>query len=206
MSDFFNSLIYPSVVAVVGCFVSYYFTNKKVRKIRCKEHTIFSRLRAIKEINIEINFKLENKVKEKIFKCILKEQVDCILEEAISLANSCNSIQNMQDSLNESATNIFKNLNNFYKYKESYSECDKKTLSIVMDKFHKVNNNRVQKLYADIYNFDSSAFHDSNDEKIYAFFDALVNLTLDQLTIAEIVFNTINGDLKGLEFKGEIVK
>lgn len=211
MKDITVSLIFPIIVSIVSYIIIDTIGKRKKKEIfNCSEHYIFSRLKSIKKINIAINFKLKNKGKELIFKSILESQIDCIIEEAISIVTDVKGKKEddayIRERLSDGLDSIFSKLYTFYMLDDSHSQEDKNTIKKVMDKFYKINEERVNRLYENIIIINSSVFYKSYDDKVCAFFDMLISLVQEQLSTAEATFNNINGDLKGLIFKGVVIK
>ena len=202
-----TGFIFPTVVGIVTYAVIEKIQKKKKRDL--EEHYIFSRLESIKEINIDLNLNISNKGKEVVFKCILRNQVDCIIEECKKIASNVDNHEGkymtqgvLQEELLSGLDNIFIQLYSFYLLDFGYTQEDKKTLDAVMDKYKKLNKERINRIYAGVYVVDSSIFYDSPKQKVSAFYDLLIGLVLDELVNSELTLNSINGDLKGLKFKG----
>ena len=208
------SLIFPIIVSIASyLFISYIDKKTNAKRVNLREHYIFNRLQTVKRMNIEINFKLKNAEKEVVFKQILKSQIDCILEEVLFIVEDIEENSKkyehqgaMQERLNLGLNNIFSKLYTFYICDSSYTDEDKRTIKAVLDKFYTINKDRVDRLYEGVLMINTSIFYNTPEEKAYAFFDSLISLVLDQLSVAEISFNNINGDLKGLTFRGGTIK
>ena len=210
-------VIGPAISGVIGYFIIdaivKRISNTKEVAAGCEKHDIFLKLESLKIRNIETNFKLSSEGKELVFKNILISQVDCVLEEVHMIVEDITEDTkkyedqtNMQVRLIKGLDRIFSKFNTFYENDHRYTDDDKKTIKIVMDKFIKLNKERVDLLYDGVLEVNSSIFYRTPDEKVCAFFDIIVSLVRDQLINSEATFSRINGDLKGLSFKGVIIK
>lgn len=212
--EFLYRVAFPVMTSILTYLITKYINNREKGQVyKLKEHYLFSRLSIIRDKNIAINLTLKNKVKEKIFKDILIQQIKCIEKEATKLSEkidanpkSYNNNNLLLSEFNKTIEDIYSKLYVFYKYSDEYSEEDKRTISIVMDKFYKWNDERYENLIEKNTVIVTSVFYNSSQEKTCAFFDNLLTVLSEQLSNAEITFNSINGDLKGLKFKGEEVK
>lgn len=210
-----TDLIFPIIVSVVSFVLISKYQSKSANKdnASCTKHYIFDRLNSVKVLNINMNLRLSSKGKEKVFKCILTKQIDCILEEVKFLVDDVSADRkkyelsiNMESRLRSSLDRIFTKLTTFYTNDHTFTSDDKETIEVVMNRFTALNSERVERLYIGILEVNSSMFYKTPDEKVCAFLDSIISLVLDQLTNAESTFNSINGDLNGLTFNGEVIR
>lgn len=210
------------IFGIIGMIVTYVLENRKREKaasenphserhIKLKHHPIFSRLDALKTY-INIGFEIENKGKQLVFKDLLVNKIeiwgDLFMEIADEIDNcvtrcettpaQCNLLCNTNiihfNKGLEKYTNYFMNAN--------YTEDERKVLKIVMEKFNRWHRHRVEYIEKAITSVGNSKFYDGCRTKQAVIFDIYIGAFADMVNDAEKTLDEINGDLKGLTYKG----
>lgn len=169
------------------------------------EHDFFGKMKCLRD-NITMSFELQNKGKELIFKDLLATKIDTFGDIMYATALELDGI----DELNETVLRIklmdafregIKKYSTFY-MSEKYTLDEQKIYSIVMPKFNKWHNHRIQIAEDSINQTCSCVFFPEPKVKVAAFFDRFFAQFIDTVQDAESTLNELNGDLKGLTFRG----
>lgn len=179
------------------------FKNRKNR-INLSSHPIFSRADLNKNIVLTY-FTLENKGKETIFKDILVNHMDIYKKHTLSLCDSMKDIEDSNDLHTVSVdimNKIIHDLRTFYKNNNSYTPKDIEVLDIVIAKYNNWDYDRELEVITRIQEICGSAFYPDIYTKAVTILDTFLFAMNDTVSAANKTLNSINGDLKGLIFKG----
>lgn len=200
------SSIIVAAITFEGAYLgSKLLKNKKNCKIKLSSHPVFSRVELNKNI-ILTYFNLSNKGKELIFKEILSNHMD-IYKKYISIL--CENIENKDIDSNELYTlsvntinNIINDLRTFYKKDNRYNEEEEAVLNIVIGKYNNWDSERELEIIDRLQEICGSAFYPDNYTKAVTILDTFLFAINSTISDANKTLNSINGDLKGLVFKG----
>lgn len=199
----FNVII--AIIAAIGAyFGSIVYKNRKCKQISLKSHPIFARADLNKNIVLTY-FVLENKGKEAVFKDILVNHMDIYKKHTFIL---CDAIVDLDDS-NELYTisvdimnKIITDLRTFYKNNNAYNPQDIQVLDIVIAKYNNWDYDRELEVITRIQEICGSAFYPDIYTKGVTILDTFLFAMNDTVSAANKTLNSINGDLRGLKFKG----
>ena len=211
MSDEIIVEIIKGIVAIIVSILTTYsailgtklFKNKKI-KINLKSHPIFSRADLNKNIVLTY-FSLENKGKETVFKDILVNHMDIYKNHTLKLCSEIDKINDSNDLYTASVdimNDIIYNLRTFYKNNDSYTKIEKDVLDIVIAKYNNWDYDRELEVIARIQEICGSTFYPDIKTKAVTILDTFFFAMNDTVSAANKTLNSINGDLKGLIFKG----
>ena len=211
MSDEIIVEIIKGIVAIIVSILTTYsailgtklFKNKKIR-INLKSHPIFSRADLNKNIVLTY-FSLENKGKETVFKDILVNHMDIYKKHTLKLCSEIDKINDSNDLYTASVdimNDIIYNLRTFYKNNDSYTKIEKDVLDIVIAKYNNWDYDRELEVIARIQEICGSTFYPDIQTKAVTILDTFLFAMNDTVSAANKTLNSINGDLKGLIFKG----
>lgn len=194
-------------IPVVGSVIDFILILfNRYRKINFKNHPLFVRA-SLNKTSILMYFKLENKGKEVVFKDILCKHMEIFEVHAKALCDKYTdqSISNGEELYVESVMTldgILQDLRTFYINDDRYYDQEKKVLDIVMSKYNDWNQERQDCIINRMAEISNSAFYPSLNTKMVAILDALMFVMNDTVADANNTLNSINGDLRGLVFKG----
>lgn len=176
------------------------------RKMNLHSHPLFVRTN-LNKTNIRMFFVLPNKGKEVVFKDILCKHMDIFNKYAKQLCDkyTSNEIDDSETLYAESVKvldGILTDLRTFYINDEMYQPQEKMVLDIVMSKYNHWNQERQSDMASRMFEICNSAFYTSLSNKMVAILDSLMFAMNDTVSDANKTLNSINGDLKGLIFKG----
>jgi hypothetical protein len=179
---------------------------KRGRKMNLDIHPLFVRANLNKS-NIRIYFTLPNKGKEAVFKDILCQHMDIYNKHAKVLCEKYLSKEiDDNDKLYEESVKaldgILVDLTAFYIQDQRYTQQEKIALDIVMSKYNHWNHERQMDVANRMLEVCNSAFYPSLNNKVVAVLDSFMFAMNDTVSDANKTLNSINGDLKGLIFKG----
>lgn len=179
---------------------------RRGRKINLNNHPIFVRA-SLHKTNVKVYFTLPNKGKEVVFKDILCQHLDIYYRYAKSiceryLSNEIDSSETLYNESVKALDSILSDLRTFYIADERYTQGEKIVLDIVMSKYNHWNQDRQGDMVNRMYEICNSAFYPTLNNKIVAILDAFMFAMSDTVSDANKTLNNINGDLKGLIFKG----
>ena len=175
-------------------------------------HVLFDRIRS-HERRVESSFSLENKGKELIWKDVLshkfqiwEKHLRTLASETEECMKSCKNQQRTCElfyTRNMRYFNLAMNdFSNYYKTNE-YSADEQKSLEITLTKFAIWHENRVTFMEDRIKEIsDDTLAYGTCYQKQIAIFDAYLFAFSDTFKDAQVTIEHINGDLKGLVFKG----
>lgn len=172
-------------------------------------HPIFSRLDMVKN-HIAMSFELQNKGKQEVFKDLLNSNIDIwsiVLKELAAeldiLPSSIDSVE-LNTIIMKHFENGIREFNGYYKISR-YTIDEQKCLDIVMAKFNKWNYPRIQTTHDRLQSICTSPFYADSKVKSAVILDLYLSYFIDILNDAESTLNELNGDLRGLVFRGVIV-
>lgn len=202
------------IVALLTTYGAYTGVTKlsgkdKIDNLKLSSHPIFSRAELNKNV-ILTYFTLENKGKENIFKEILINHMDIYKKHIIAL---CTKIENKDISNSndlyaasvDTINHIINDIRVFYKYKSTYSDEDINVLELVMNKYNHWDYDREIEIVTRIQEICGSAFYPDIYTKAVTVFDTFLFAMNDTVADANKTLKNINGDLKGLTFKGVVI-
>lgn len=205
------------VAIVTGLFgiitpVTLWYLNSKKREKKESllpkliDHHIFMRIEMLKN-HIDVNFTLPNKGKELLFKNLLLSNLDVwqvnLKEFAGVLDESCERMDPM--TFQNTVLNYFsKGISEFSDYykRQGYTYDERVGLDLVMAKFNKWNYPRVNSFRDTLLIVCNSQFYLDHRVKSAVIMDMYISLFVDTIGDAETTIGEINGDLKGMTFKG----
>lgn len=172
---------------------------------KLKEHPFFERMKVLRS-SVLFSFELKNKGKEAIFRDILVHKLDIFIEKMWQV---CLKLDESDESMSDTAfynyvtDNFREALKEFSKYYEAegYTEDEKVCIGIVLQKFNKWNNSRMQCIMNSIDLIASSQFFTTSTLKMASILDMMLGQFVDTINDAQLTLNELNGDLKGLTFK-----
>ena len=204
-------VILPTVAFASTAIVGKILDCKRKKK-KLSEHYFFLRTRNLININIKSNFTLCNKGKEKIFKDILTMQLSLFEEKFLEVANEvCCDPKKYNDSaelinkIEETLNNIQDKLYTYYLFDSSLTLEDMATIKVVMKKYYKWNSARIEITMNMVESICNLSFYDTPEEKMCAILDSLMVVINEMLDNSQKTLDSINGDLRGLKYKGETV-
>lgn len=206
--------IITGVFGLIGGAGKIIFDKRKARNTednspRLVNHPIFARLDMVKN-HISMSFELKNKGKQEVFKDLLNSNIDiwsCVLKD---LATELDILPSSIDSVELSAIimkhfeNGIREFNGYYRISR-YTIDEQKCLDIVMAKFNKWNYPRIQTTHDRLQSICTSPFYADSKIKSAVILDLYLSYFIDILDDAESTLNELNGDLKGLVFRGVVV-
>lgn len=185
-------------------------TLNRVSKPKLCTHSIFNRLTMYCN-QVTTTFSLENKGKEQVFKCLLLQKLQISNSSLQELITILDEKLEKTDIKSEELYQLFKDnldksnadMNQFFYQNDSYTKDEKNCLEIVNKKFLQWHYARTQYMYETIYNICcASLFYDDAYSKCVTVLDIYCSIYSDMLTDAQQTLNSLNGDLKGLRFRG----
>jgi|GEM_PF-5086709 len=208
--------ILTSIIAIVSTYVGIKKKRKKdsndkenKEKLKLIYHPAFTRIEYNKN-TIKNCFDIKNKGKEILFKEIIIKHLDIyktnLKEFAIHIDNNiCIDYNELENRSMEVLNKIVSELNSFYINEMSYSSEEKRVLEIVLDKYQLWNNHRERIAVEMIQNVCGSVFYPSVYSKSVTILDIFLFLITDAVHEADKTLNGLNGDLKGLVFRGVMI-
>ena len=152
-------------------------------------------------------FEFKNRGKEIIFKDILLHHLTIYNDIINKLAKEIdeNSDMNSNELANRAisaVSDIRCQLNNFYIADTTYTTSEKKALKIVLEKYNNWNFNRDSNMIEMISHVCGSTFYNTTYTKAVTILDLFLFAITETIEDANKTLNSLNGDLKGLKFKG----
>lgn len=169
------------------------------------DHPFFNRADVIKH-HIMMTFTLENKGKETVFKDIMMNQI--VIYQR-TLHEVCQKVDNgaVVDS-NELYNLHLKAVDeitysHYHYYKTmDYSPDEQHVLDIVMKKYVIWNKLRLEQLQDNMRTVCNSPYYNDVNTQAAVIMDLYLGIMVNTLNEGTLTLGTINGDLKGLSFKG----
>lgn len=202
-----TGIISPSVA--LG--VKFYYDKKQkdldgFSDLSLLEHPFFERMKCLRT-QIQYSFELQNRGKQEIFKDILLHKLTIVIEEYWKMVNEVHSRRKDMEE-NELFNVIIEHIREGLKIHESYYRSseytfdEQKALELVMDKFHKWDAPRLDNLTKSVEIICTSRFYKGVEVRTSIALDLLLSSFIDTVNDAELTLNELNGDLRGLIFKG----
>lgn len=194
---------------VVGAIVSKKQKAKKHEEVhlpKLVEHHIFARIEMLKN-HIEVSFSLPNKGKEELFKDLLLSNLDVWKENLKELAEELDKdseeldITAFQNAILGKFEEGLYSFSSYYKVKD-YTYDEQVALDLVMAKFNKWNYPRVKAFRDTLMIVCTSQFYLNHRVKSAVIMDMYISFLVDIISDAESTIGEINGDLRGMVFKG----
>lgn len=197
------------IVAIVTGWFSYKTAKKSKGRISLKKHSFFTRIEILQG-EVTRNFNLKNKGKEIVFKEVIVTQLSIFNEILKNFAQDIEDgkITDSSELYNRAIVdfeNIYQNLHVFYENSNMYSEEDKRVISIVMNKYEDWNEDIIGHCKENLLMICNSPFYSDVPTKGAVILDSYMSITVDTINYAEKTLNHINGDLRGLVFKGQVI-
>lgn len=179
------------------------------KKIKLSSHPIFAKVEFNKNV-ILAHFKLENKGKEVVFREILIKHMDVYKDHASVLCGKLERLEVTESNelYNSSVIalgNIITDLRQFYKEDDRFTDEEKQVLDIVMSKYNHWNYDREREILSRIQEICGSAFYPDVYTKAVTVLDTFLFAMNDTVADANKTLNSINGDLRGLKFRGVVI-
>ena len=211
------SAIGTALIAALSAYVGVKYNNKKKSnktnddeetKLNLINHPVFTRIEFNKNM-VMTGFEFKNKGKELVFKEILFQHLNIYKAE---LEHLCSHLDGQEMDTNEllnrstkAICEIMGKLQNFYVDDASFTDEEKEVLKIVLDKYHIWDMEREQKTLEMIENICGSSFYPTTYSKAVTILDMFLFFINDTIDDANKTLNSLNGDLKGLKFKGVVI-
>lgn len=196
----------PIVTAIIGVIGGKKISDMNKSRTNLIDHPIFSRIEYNK-IVISNHFKLENKGKEKVFKEILTKHLEIYEKYIKEFCNYIDSnkvvdVTHLSNISIKTLNSIINDLCDFYKLDGSYTADEIKVFNIVMQKYNHWNHSREEEIFRRVNEITGSLFYPDTYSKALAILDTYLWVVNDTIADASVTLSKINGDLKGLVFKG----
>lgn len=184
-------------------------SSNESERMKLSNHPLFARVELNKNV-ILTHFRLENKGKEVVFKEILIRHMEIYKKHALDLCANVEdgNIADSQELYNKSVetlSSIIKDLSQFYKFDNMFSDEERMVLDIVMSKYNHWNYDREKEIMDRIGEVCGSAFYPDTYTKAVTVLDSFLFAMNDTVSDANKTLNSINGDLKGLKFRGVVI-
>lgn len=171
-----------------------------------KDHHFFIRLDALCD-NVNRTFSLANKGKEAVFKDIITNQLELYKEKLGELATEVDSgcivdCQHLYNRNLQCFNSILNSLHTYYKNNQGYTVEEQEVLDIVMKKYETWHQDKIDYILENLMMACNSPFYDTIQIRTAVVLDLYLGAAIDTINYAEKTLNHINGDLKGLRFKG----
>lgn len=216
MTENIVTTIISGFFMVLGAIISGYFgyaqgKNKKDKSMtKLEYHPYFSRVESIKN-EIKRTFHLPNYGKEVVFKDILFNNLNILIEKNLILVKEvmknesrysenselyCLHIENLDEILNELCC--------YYQKDMSYTKEEREVLDIVMSKYSRWSREKIHNMQDQIMQTCNSPFYaeSSASVKTSIILDQYLSFAIELVNNASETLGKINGDLKGLVYKG----
>lgn len=203
--------IVATFITALGAFLGSkaFIKRKESDKMKLSSHPIFSKVEFNKNVILS-HFRLENKGKEVVFKEILVKHMDVYKDHASVLCGKLENedIKDANELYNSSVIalgDIITDLRQFYVSDHRFTDEEKKVLDIVMSKYNHWNYDREREILSRIQEVCGSAFYPDVYTKAVTVLDTFLFAMNDTVADANKTLNSINGDLKGLKFRGVVI-
>jgi hypothetical protein len=183
-------------------------TQNTLRIPRLAEHSFFNNMVGLRD-TLMISFELPNRGKEAVFKELLSTILDiyrkhlynmvCVLDNTNTEGTLTDIV--VRDEFLRALRMGVGEYSSFYTT-GNYTDDEKKVFAIVIPRFNKWNAHRIRLMEDSVNSTCSSIFFPQPDMKAAIILEKLYATFLDTVQDAEDTLNEINGDLKGLTFKG----
>ena len=183
--------------------------NSKEQTPKLERHHIFTRIETLKN-HIEMSFTLPNKGKELLFKDMLINNLEVWKDNLTDLAHTLDETCESMDAVtfqNVILNHFEKGLNDFSMYykTQAYTYDEQVSLDLVMAKFNRWNYPRIDAFRDTLMIVCNSQFYLDHKVKSAVIMDMYISLFVDTISDAESTIGEINGDLRGMVFKGVVI-
>lgn len=213
MSDAVIIAMLTGVFSTLAIILNNWSNNKKNNAssnyVELKYHPFFARSESLKR-HIERTFIMENKGKEAIFKDIIKNHLCAFQKILLQLASEIDD-KKINDSTHlynkhlEVLEAIIELHHSYYKCNPCYSIEEQQALDIVIKKYDMWHKSKRTFLEDTIMNICNSPFYGTEAIKGAVILDLYLSIAIDTINDASKTLSRINGDLKGLTFKGIVI-
>jgi hypothetical protein len=207
-------LVITGVVSPTVALIAKYIIDKKSKEpgltgnveVDLKNHPFFERMKCLRT-HIQYTFELPNKGKQEVFKDILINKFNIAIDEYWSMIKDIDT-QKKTLSDTELYNIVVDHIREGLKKHEAYylgssfTADEKRCLEIVLQKFNKWHAPRIDNVLQTIQSVCSSRFYSGVVTKGSVVLDVLQGSYVDIINDAELTLNEINGDMRGLMFKG----
>jgi hypothetical protein len=211
-------LIITGIISPTVALLVKYIYDKKTKEldkstqksedvhISLADHPFFERMKILRT-HIQYSFELQNKGKQEVFKDILIAKFNIVIEEYWKMVEEIEARKETLTELelyNLLIDHIREGLkaHEVYYRTSDYTIQEQKCLELVMKKFNKWHAPRIESVFQSIQNVCNSKFYSGSITKASVALDVLLGAFVDIINDAELTLNELNGDLKGLKFKG----
>lgn len=204
-----TAIVAPIVTYGAKKFIDkFYKSNEEAdqKPPKLVEHPFFERMKVLRN-SVLYSFEIKNKGKEAIFRDILVHKLDTFIEKMWQVCVKLDSTEEELDDtplynlVIDNFREAIKEYSVYYKHGD-YTHDEVQCIDIVMEKFNKWNCSRMENCMNSIDLIASSEFFDTNSMKMASILDMLLGQFIDTINDAQLTLNELNGDLKGLTFKG----
>lgn len=206
--------IITGVFGIVTPVTLWYLNSRRKEKAtpampKLVDHHVFMRIEMLKN-HIDVNFTLPNKGKELLFKDLLLSNLSVwqanLKELAETLDQSCDAMDAMtfQNTILHYFSKGLSEFGDYYK-SQGYTYDERVGLDLVMAKFNKWNYPRINSFRDTLMIVCNSQFYLDHRVKSAVIMDMYISLFVDTISDAESTIGEINGDLKGMKFRGVII-
>lgn len=169
------------------------------------DHPFFTRIQALKQ-HLNYSFTLPNKGKEEVFRDILIAKMDIWSNLLMELCDNVDEgkIEDSTELYNEHMKLFQAAIEQYASYyvTQRYTAEEQRVLSIVMEKFNKWHYKRIENTPQMLVSICNSVFYTDVKTKAAVILDTYLSEFINTIQDAQMTLNELNGDLKGLVFKG----
>ena len=216
MTESVLNTIISGIFVVLSAAVSGYFgyargkSKKEKNCLNMENHPYFSRVNAIKN-EIMRTFTLPNYGKEIVFKDILFNNLDILVAKNTEMVQEIarNEIlysesTELYNYQMENLEDILNCLTNYYKNDSRYTVEEREVLDIVMTKYACWSREKIHNMRDQIMQTCNSPFYAESSPvvKTCIILDQYLSFTIELVNSASETLGKINGDLRGLVYKG----
>ena len=195
-------------VALIGTFSikKYKKNNNKTQKL--KYHPVFQKIEFNKDLVQSFDFK--NKGKELVFKEILNTHLEIYNKMLKEFVEAVDSAEDMDSNeLTNRAVAVISDIRDeiltFYENDKSYTEDEREAIKIVIAKYNNWNINRDKNMFEMVSQICGSSFYNTTYGKAVTILDLFSFSIIETIDDANKTLQSLNGDLKGLKFKGVVI-
>lgn len=208
MSETITVTLITGIFSVIAIILNNMLGKKKRASdnIKLKNHPFYARAEILKN-HIEHTFTLDNKGKEVVFKDIIKSQISTFQTVLLKVSEDIDNkkIVTSTELYNrhlEALDEIISLHHSYYKSNIEYTVEEQNVLNIVMKKYDMWHESKINFLQDNIMNVCNSPFYDTELIKGAVVLDLYLSMAVDTINDASKTLNRLNGDIKGLVFRG----
>ena len=201
--------LFGLVTIILNYFLAKKKKSEKENSVRLVNHPSFSKIELyINQVNTTLI--LESKGKEKVFKDVITNHLRAYESVLHDLALELDAAPYIDTSVlsikcHEALQEIIQIHLNYYKDSSGYTKKDKEVLAIVIEKYDMWNAGKINFLVDTMESTCCSNFYSSSLTKGAAVLDLYMVAIISTVNDAYKTIGSINGDLKGLVFKGTTI-